>query len=257
MPSMLRFVNDHERHRVAAETEIERFIEVTGEADLATPIPTCPGWAVADLVRHLGTVHRWMTRIVLDQPKQRISPRDLDLGVPADERGYRDWFAAGVAPLVTALRETDGDTPAWTFGPDQHVRFWPWRLRYETLIHRADVELALGRTPVITHEAAAEGVEEFLTNVLFQERVAARLREFGHAGETIHLHATDGEGEWMVAIGAERTTWERGHAKGTVAVRGTAGDLLLLLWGRYEPDERFTVFGDDELLSGWLAATTH
>jgi uncharacterized protein (TIGR03083 family) len=253
---MLRIVNDHERHRIAAEAEIDRFIEVTGEADLSTPVPACPGWTVADLVRHLGTVHRWMTHIVLHQPERRISPLDLDLGVPADESGYRDWFAAGVGPLVTALRETDGDTPTWAYGPDQHVRFWPWRLRYEMLVHRADVELALGRTPAISPEAAAEGIEEFLTNVLFHERVAARVREFGHAGETIHLHATDGEGEWTVTLGAERATWEPGHAKGTVAVRGAAGDLLLLLWGRYGLGDRFTVFGDEELLSGWLVAAT-
>ena len=175
---------------------------------------------------------------------------------PAEESGYRDWLAAGIPPLVTALRETDGDTPCWTFGPDQRVRFWPLRLRYEMLIHRADVELALGRTPVISAETAAEGVEEFLANLLSRERVAARVREFGHAGETIHLHATDGEGEWTVTLGAEPPGWERGHAKGTAAVRGTTSDLLLLLWGRYEPDERFAVFGDEKLLSGWLAAAS-
>jgi uncharacterized protein (TIGR03083 family) len=247
-------VNDHERHLVGAQAEIERFVEVTGEADLTTPVPTCPGWTVADLIRHVGTVHRWMTRIALERPSERISPGDL--GLPAEESGYREWFAAGVAPLVTALRETDGDLPCWTFGPDQHVRFWPWRLRCEMLVHRADAELALGRTPVITAEEAAQGVEEFLTNLLTRESVAARLREFGRAGETIHLHATDGEGEWTVTLGAEAPGWERGHAKGTAAVRGTASDLLLLLWGRHEPDERFAVFGDEDLLTGWLAATT-
>src|SRR4051812_23480836 len=104
---MLQFVNDHERHRIAAEGEIERFIEVTAEADLATPVPACPGWTVADLVRHLGGVHRWMTRIMLDRAERRISFRDLDLGVPADRRDYRAWFAAGVPPLITALREID------------------------------------------------------------------------------------------------------------------------------------------------------
>jgi uncharacterized protein (TIGR03083 family) len=247
-------VNDHERHRIGAEAEIERFIEVTGEADLTTPVPACPGWTVADLLRHVGTVHRWMTHIVRERPAKAISPGDLDLGVPAEESGYRAWFAAGVAPLVTALRETDGDTPCWAFGPDQHVRFWPWRLRYEVLVHRADVELALGRTPVVAADVATEGVEEYLTNILPRRHVAARLREFGHAGETIHLHATDGDGEWTVTLGAGRSTWERGHAKGTVAVRGTTSDLLLLLWGRYAPDERFAVFGDADLLAGWLAA---
>jgi MDMPI C-terminal domain len=38
-----------------------------------------------------------------------------------------------------------------------------------------------------------------------------------------------------------------------VAVRGTASDLLLLLWNRVSAD-RFEVFGDAELLEWWRAA---
>jgi uncharacterized protein (TIGR03083 family) len=254
---MLRFVNDHERHCDAAEAEIARFIEVAGEADLATPLPTCPGWTVADLMRHLGIIYRWMTQVVITRPAERIPPGDLRLDVPGEESAYREWLAAGVAPLMTALREADGDEPIWTHGRDRRMRLWPWRLLAETLVHRADVELALGRTPAITTEAAADGVEEFLTTVLCYDRIVERLREFGHAGETVHLHATDGEGEWTATLGADgHTSWERGHAKGTAAIRGTAADLLLLLWGRYPLDERFAVFGDEKLLSGWLAELT-
>lgn len=246
--------HDHERHRAAAEAEIARFVEVTAEADPATPLPTCPGWTVADLMRHLGTIYRWMTHIVVTRPARRIPATELGIEPPADDGACHGWLAAGVEPLTTALRATDGDEPVWTLGPDQHLRLWSSRLLAETLVHRADVELALGRTPAVDQEVAADAVEEFLTTVLHYDRVIARLKEFGHAGETVHLHATDGEGEWTATLGADgRTAWERGHSKGSVAVRGTAADLLFLLWGRYPLDERFTVFGDEELLRALLA----
>lgn len=250
-------MNTQTRYCDAAEAEIARFVEVTGEADLATPLPTCPGWTVADLLRHLGIVYRWMTHVVLTRPTERVPPGAVPFDVPAEESAYRDWLVAGVKPLMTALRAADGDEPIWTHGPDQRMRLWPWRLFAETLVHRADVELALGCTPGITAEAAADGVEEFLTSVLRYDRIVERLRKLGHAGETIHLHATDGEGEWTATLDADGyTTWERGHAKGTAAVRGSAADLLLLLWGRYPLDERFAVFGDATLLSGVLAELT-
>jgi uncharacterized protein (TIGR03083 family) len=249
-------VNDHTRRCDAAEAEIARFVEVAGEADLATPLPTCPGWTVADLLRHLGTIYHWMTWVIATRPAERVPPGAVPLDVPAEESAYLDWLVAGAAPLTTALRAADGDEPIWTHGPDRRMRLWPWRLFAETLVHRADVELALGRTPAIAAEVAADGVEEFLATVLRYDRIVERLREFGHDGETIHLHATDIEdgGEWTATLAADgRTTWERGHAKGTVAVRGSAAGLLLLLWGRYPLDERFAVFGDAALLSGLLA----
>jgi hypothetical protein len=40
----------------------------------------------------------------------------------------------------------------------------------------------------------------------------------------------------------------REHAKGDVAARGSASDLLLFLWGRVSA-ERLEVFGDAELLA--------
>jgi len=54
----------------------------------------------------------------------------------------------------------------------------------------------------------------------------------GGSGETLHLHATDIEGEWLVTLQSDHITIDRGHAKGDAAVRATAIDLLLFVWGR-------------------------
>ncbi len=52
------------------------------------------------------------------------------------------------------------------------------------------------------------------------------------ATRTIHLHCTDGEGEWLITRAGDDVVVTREHAKGDVAARGTASDLLLFLWGR-------------------------
>ena len=71
---------------------------------------------------------------------------------------------------------------------------------------------------------------------------------------TIHLHATDIDGEWLVTLGPGGISHEHGHAKGDVALRGTASDLLLWCWNRVPVDDRFEVFGDATLLEAWRTA---
>ena len=71
---------------------------------------------------------------------------------------------------------------------------------------------------------------------------------------TIHLHATDTDGEWLVRLGPDGITFDHGHAKGDVALRGPAEDLLLWVWNRAPVDDRFEVFGDPALLETWRTA---
>ena len=75
------------------------------------------------------------------------------------------------------------------------------------------------------------------------DRAAAALGD----GETVHLHCTDTP-RTRVASGSSRSRptarrSTREHAKGDVAARGTASDLLLFLWGRVDPTQ-LEVFGD-------------
>ena len=64
---------------------------------------------------------------------------------------------------------------------------------------------------------------------------------------TVHLHCTDVDGEWLVARRDGEVTVTAEHAKGDVAARGSASDLLLFLWGRV-PADALEVFGDADLL---------
>jgi uncharacterized protein (TIGR03083 family) len=191
---------------------------------METTVPSCPEWTLRDLAHHLGSHHRWVAGN-LDQPpdgksfKRREEP-------PADE-AIPDWLEAGAEMLATKLAATDPAKPCWTWVPfDDSVGFWARRTTHETAMHRWDAQNAGSAVDAIDAELAADGVDEYL-GILG----AFRGRRFPEAG-SIHLHSTDTPGEWLVRLDAEGLQLTREHAKGDVAVRGPASDVLLVLMGR-------------------------
>ena len=157
------------------------------------------------------------------------------------------YFRDGARQLVDALAATDPATSVWTFSAaDRTAGFWYRRRAQETAVHRYDAELAAGTPMPIDTELAVDGIDEFL--FAFLPRLAANLGDLGDA--KIHLHCTDAEGEWLVARAGDDVVVTREHAKGDVAARGTASDLLLFLWGRV-PASALEVFGDAGVLDGF------
>jgi uncharacterized protein (TIGR03083 family) len=205
---------------------------------METMVPSCPEWTFRDLAHHLGSHHRWVAGN-LDQPpdgpafKQREEP-------PADE-AVPDWLAAGAEMLATKLEATDPAQPCWTWVPfDQSVGFWSRRTTHETAMHRWDAQNAGAVAEDVESELAADGVDEYL-GILG----AFRGRRFPEAG-SIHLHTTDTPGEWLVLLDADGVQLTREHAKGDVAVRGPASEVLLVLMGRKTMDA-VDVFGEAPL----------
>jgi len=237
--------------------EIARFVELTSGADPATPVPTCPEWTLADLVAHTGRVHRWAGYMVSQLSTRRARGSEYDHALPDDRRAYPEWLAAGAEPLVKTLRAADPAAPMWAWGADQHVRFWSRRMVHETTVHRADAEFALGRTPEVEPAVAVDGVDEFLENLPDAAAFAPGVADLRGNGETIHLHATDVDGEWVIRLDPDSFGWDHGHGKGDVAVRGTAADLLLFAYGRRRASDadRFEVFGDRDLLDRWVRSS--
>lgn len=76
------------------------------------------------------------------------------------------------------------------------------------------------------------------------------VAELKGSGETIHLHATDADGEWLIRFTSDGIETTREHAKGDVAARYTASDPFLFLVGRVPPVE-LELFGDGALLERW------
>jgi uncharacterized protein (TIGR03083 family) len=223
-------------------------------ADPATPVPTCPGWDLGKLARHVGMTHRWAAELVRTRATERLDPRTLTLELPADPADYADWIDAGGAVLVAALHAADPDDSMWAWGADQHVRFWSRRMLHETVVHTADAMIARGAEPALEPATSVDAVDELLDNLPSAGYFAPKVAELRGQGESIHLHCTDIEGEWMITLTPAGYTWEHAHGKGTVAVRGSAGDLALLLYGRRRADDaRLARFGDLGLLDHWLA----
>ncbi len=247
---------DHWSHRHycdAVEAEAVRFATIVAGTDPASPVPSCPGWTIADLVKHHGTSQRRVEYVVRQRSQQPVWSKDVETGIPDDPADYPAWLAAGIGPLVATLRAADPDTPMWTNGVDQHASYWARRILYEAVVHRADAELALGRKPYVDADTAANGIDEFLMNLLCFSWVAERIRMLHRDGQTLHLHATDSVGGWAIHLQCGAFTWERGHRQGTVAVQGSTSDLLLLICGRLSASGgNFAVFGDDGLLTVWL-----
>ncbi len=219
-------------------------------AGVDAQVPSCPEWRVEDLVGHIGRIHRWVTRILVERSDARGEHWSEAAPPGADE--ILDWFATGVDPLADALRAAGPGVELWTWTSDQSSGFWARRMAVETAVHRYDAQLAaaVGAEP-IARELAVDGVDEFFWLVPFwpwSERVRGN-------GETLHLHATDGEGEWLVRLTPDGVDVTREHAKADVAARGTASDLLLFLYGRVAP-EQLEVFGDASLLARWRELVT-
>jgi uncharacterized protein (TIGR03083 family) len=199
------------------------------------------------LVTHCGLVHRWVTTIMTTQAQERVDFRSLPR--PPEGPPMVDWFRAGVAEVCDTLAGTDPALPVWNWSRmDQTAAFWFRRMAEETAVHRWDGQHAVGSDAPIDARLAVDGIDEMFEAVAPTARIDGALR----AGATVHLHATDVEGEWLLTLAETSVTMTHGHGKGDAALRAPVSDLLLFLWNRLPPDTPgFEVFGDASLLTEW------
>jgi uncharacterized protein (TIGR03083 family) len=209
--------------------------------DLSVRVPSCPDWDLAALVSHLGWVHRYVTAWM-----DAGEPVGRDLVGPVGD-DLAAWFTEGLDALVERLDGCDPDAAVSTFvGPGTNW-FWLRRMAHENTVHRWDAEDALGMPGPVPSDVALDGVDEFLTGFHLPHRVGKHL---AGDGQTLHFHATDGDGEWVVTRSTDGATVERAHQRSDVAARGRGEDLLLFVWGRRGP-EVLEVFGDEAQLTVW------
>jgi uncharacterized protein (TIGR03083 family) len=235
-------------------------------ADLTLRVPTCPDWTLRQLATHVGRVQRWATEIVSTRSAQAIAFRDVPDGrIPDDPAGHAGWLRAGADRLIAALGQA-GDVPVWTFGPQRAAPFWARRMTHETAVHCADAQITVSgaegqaTAPAIAADVAADGIDEWLTEMAAPGDGDPDLRAAGLAeGESLHVHAADvpdGTGEWLVSHDPAGITVRRVHDKGTIALRGGASDLLLVLLQRLPPDTpAVQLHGDPAVFRRWLDNT--
>jgi uncharacterized protein (TIGR03083 family) len=252
-----------DRYFAELEAGTAGLAEILAEHDQSLPIPTCPEWTLRQLVTHVGSAHRWAAEITRRRSNVFIPFREVPDGkLPDDPAEQRAWLRAGAARIVDAVRAA-GSAVVWSFTGPVPAGFWIRRMAHETLVHRADAQLAAGAEPepVIDAEVAADAIDEWL--MLLTGGILGNADERINAlpaGAGLHIHATDdelgGRGEWMIRHDGSGLTVQQGRGKGDAALTGPAASLLLVLMRRRTvPDPAVTVYGDSAVVDGWLART--
>ena len=244
--------------------DARRIAEVLAAGPVDAPVEACPDWTVGDLVGHLGGVHRWATHAVLHGERPPAIHGERPPAASGQSSGDSDestgsalgtWLVEGADALADTLAPLADDAPAWNpFGTPQVSAFWSRRQAHETMVHRWDVEAAMGDTTPLPPELASDGIDELFEVIV--PRNAGR-GSIVLPDESLHVHCTDVPGEWLLWNEDAQLVMRREHAKGAAAVRGPAASLVLLLWGRTNLlDEAIDVVGDVDVAAQWSRLTS-
>jgi uncharacterized protein (TIGR03083 family) len=251
VPTVPTAILHPDRYLTVLETEGLRLADAAA-GSLEAPVPSCPGWRVADLVAHVGVVHRHKERIV--HGLWRDNPGIEGLEPPEGDAELLSWYIEGLDLLADTLRCADPDAPAWSWHePDQTTGFWFRRMAHETTVHRVDAELGAGLDRSgVDAELAVDGLDEVLGPVMAAYTADARwaFRPDGrvlemetsvrHAVRRLHLGTGSHGTGWTYSAGQ--------NGEPTTRVSGRACDLYLWAWGRSGEDV-LAVTGDPSLVA--------
>ncbi|EHR62496.1 maleylpyruvate isomerase family mycothiol-dependent enzyme [Saccharomonospora cyanea] len=239
---MTGIVVDHGRLLDVIGYEAELLVETSRAAAPGTAVPTCPGWTLGEIVRHVGSVHRAASHWLLRGEAPRRWQRD-----PSPGQTVQSYLREGTEGLrdVIAAREPSEPAATW-WGGDPTTGFWCRRMAHETTVHRVDAEQAAGvESAEISHDVALDGIDEAL------------LLWFGHRLPMLGVTATRPATVAVTVAGCRWTA--RMTPEATVAWRSPAYDaeevdavvsgepdrVFLWLWGRQGPGA-VTVTGDED-----------
>ncbi|PRX98897.1 maleylpyruvate isomerase family mycothiol-dependent enzyme [Allonocardiopsis opalescens] len=246
--------------RFCAETtaQTRELVELLGGADLSAPVPTCPGWSLADLLRHIGGNLRTVGTAVrtgrpVDDPATQVAELDGPSGTGLG--ALAPWLTEAADAFAAAVRAAEPAATATVWGFGDRVDGWARRAAHDIAVHRADAALAIGADYALAPELAADAVDELLD--MAAAGMFPGLERLAEHGSALHLHATDTvpelRAEWLLEFGAEGFGWRRAHQRADTAVRGPLTELLLVLYRRRPATtDRVEVIGSAPLLDAWL-----
>jgi uncharacterized protein (TIGR03083 family) len=223
---------EHSRFLDCLDSDFARLRAVV-PTDLAAAVPTCPGWTVADLTRHMGEVYLHKTLAMREgaEPEQ-WPPKGLADEEPVAllDRTYADLRAE------FAARKPEEPAGTW-YSPDQTVGFWIRRMAQETVIHRIDAELGT-RQPVapVPDDLAIDGIDELL-KVFVAYSVAGWPDYFtdalaGSPGRTYSIRAGDAAWRVRTAPALFAVEDDAGDGAADVDVSGSPMAVLRWVWNR-------------------------
>jgi uncharacterized protein (TIGR03083 family) len=221
------------------------------ERDRSAAIPWSGRWTVGTVARHVAGTHHVVAEVIRDRP-------DADFGLFAqlrtpekDAPEFAEWFRSGTASLLEQLSAVPADDECWSwYEPGRRVGWWGRRIALETLVHRADVDMARGLDFSVAPELAAGAVDEYLDVFV----ATTRATSDAPAGPIIAFECADRSDRWWLDLSEPGgRSVSRQALPESVRIYGPARDLLLLLWGRVpiSDSDGVKVSGDVEELDRW------
>lgn len=239
---------DHIAHFERETTAFHRAALMAAMPAEPPPVPSCPDWTAADLVRHVGRAHRLVNHIIVDRLQSSPSAeRREQFAAPSDAtpEDLADWFAEGAIALAATFHATAPEVPVWTWGTQHDVGFWLRVQTIEMAVHRWDLEGTIGSPQPVDEEIAVDGVPQFLEVVVPFRRALKSPPPM--KGERYRFRQTDGSGAWSIALDPDGPRPLADDEPADAELAGTASDLLLFLWNRI-PGEPLLANGDAKLL---------
>jgi uncharacterized protein (TIGR03083 family) len=200
------------------------------ESDPSAAVPWSDRWTVGTVARHVSGTHHVVAEIVRGRP-------DKDFGVynelktpPKDSPEFVEWFRSGTASLMHQLSSVPADAQCWSwYEHGRHVGWWARRMAFEAVIHRWDTDAARRQDFSVASDIAADGVDEFLDVFV----AATRAARHSPPGPTICFECTDRSDRWWLDLSVQGgRVVSRDPLAESVRLRGTAEQLLLLVWNR-------------------------
>jgi uncharacterized protein (TIGR03083 family) len=246
--------------------------DAAASADLGTPVPSCPGWMMGNLVQHVAEVYLHKVAVMRTGRWPRPWP---PAELAAEARLALLGRAYGELTAEFAARDVTQAITTW-YEPDETVGFWLRRMAQETVIHRIDAELAAGLPSArVPGDLALDGVDEVLVRFLGYFSLPGDFSHLPDADGASAIVVSSGGRNWTVsasrvASGAEQeVTVEEGTVEEVTVGAGAADDpvvtvsaepdaMLRWLWGR-AGDGAVTVTGAPawaDYLRRMLVATT-
>ena len=209
--------------------ESEAFAAVVDTGDLDTRVPSCPDWALRDLVAHLGRVQRFWAATV--RKGVDVDPtRPAEETLPTGTVELAGWMRVCTGELLDAVRAAPPEQPAWVWWRDDRTAGAIARHQVqEAAVHRWDAQSAAGAPEPLALPIADDGVDEFVW-------IARQLRD----PAPITLRAIDSGRTFPVS-----------DVPPVVTVSATASDLVLMLYRRITADA-VQVDGDRAVLDAFL-----
>ncbi len=205
-------------------------IVVAYERDRYAAVPWSDRWTVGTVARHVAGTHHVVAEVVRGRP-------DADFGLfanlqtpPKDSPEFVQWFRSRTASLLEQLSSVPPDDECWSwFTPGRRVRWWARRMAFEAVVHRWDTDAAQGQDFSVAPWIAADGIDEFLDVFV----AASRAAREAPAGPTVNFECSDRGDRWWLDLSEQggRIVSRDPHAA-SVKIRGTAEQLLFIVWGR-------------------------